>query len=147
MRELGLSVAVGFVVRSDYGSEDFAALRAYVKRLAAPLVSFTVETPLVGTQLLDDNEARLTSRDWSLYDLEHALLPTRLPLREFYRELARLHVSTGLGSLPAMLRAYPLRDIARLWALGPAALASVLLAARDHEPSAAADPAPARAGA
>ena len=136
MRDLGLSVAVGFVVRSDYGREDFAALRAYVRRLSTPLVSFTVETPLVGTTLLDENESQLSSRDWSLYDLEHALFPTRLPLRAFYREMARLHASTGLRTLPAMLRSYPLRDIARLWTLGPAAIASVLSSARDHEPPA-----------
>jgi len=132
MQALGLSVAVGFVVRSDYTREDFGALRAYVRRLRAPIAGFTVETPLVGTKLFDENEARLTTRDWSLYDLEHALLPTALPLEEFYRELAKLHVSAGLRTLPAMLRHYPLRDVARLWTLGPVALGRVLRAARDH---------------
>ncbi len=134
MLELGLAVHVGFVVRPDYTREDFAALRAYVRRLPARLVAFTVETPLVGTKLFDENEAALTSRDWSLHDLEHAVLPTRLPLRAFYREMARLQMSSGLRTLPSMLRHYPLRDTARLWALGAPALLSILGAARDHEP-------------
>ncbi len=133
MLDLGLSVTVGFVVRPDYTRADFAALRAYVKRLRAPLVTFTVETPLVGTRLFDETEGEVTSRDWSLYDLEHAVLPTALPLADFYREMARLHLSAGLRTLPAMLRHYPLRDVARIWTLGPLALSSVLRAAQDHE--------------
>jgi len=132
MQSLGLAVHAGFVVPPSYTREDFAALRAYVKRLPARLVAFTVETPLVGTKLFDDTEAALTSRDWSLQDLEHALLPTVLPLPEFYREMARLNFGSGLRTGPTMLRHYPLRDVARLWALGPLAITSLLRAARDH---------------
>jgi magnesium-protoporphyrin IX monomethyl ester (oxidative) cyclase len=133
MLALGLGVSVGFVVRSDFTREDFAELRAYVRRLKAPLVSFTVETPLVGTKLFDENEGRLTTRDWSLYDLEHAVLPTTMPLDAFYRELGRLHFTAGMRTLPAMLRHAPLRDVVRTFAGGAGALATVVRAARDHE--------------
>jgi magnesium-protoporphyrin IX monomethyl ester (oxidative) cyclase len=130
---MGLSVSVGFVVRSDFTRDDFRQLRAYVRRLAAPLVSFTVETPLVGTRLLDESAERLTTRDWSLYDLEHAVLPTRMPLGDFYGELARLHLSAGMRTVPAMLKHFPPRDVAHIWANGWSALNDVRRAARDHE--------------
>src|SRR5205823_1056472 len=32
-------------------------------------------------------QRRLTSRDYRLFDIQHAVLPTRLPLAEFYDEL------------------------------------------------------------
>jgi len=134
MLDLGLAVSVGFVVRSDFTREDFAALREYVGRLRAPFVTFTVETPLVGTRLFDENASRITSRDGSLFDLEHALLPTALPLEEFYREMARLHFAAGLRTLPSMLRRFPLRDTLRIWASGPGALRDLRRSARDHEP-------------
>jgi magnesium-protoporphyrin IX monomethyl ester (oxidative) cyclase len=130
---MGLSVSVGFVVRSDFTREDFRELRAYVRRLKAPLVSFTVETPLVGTRLFDESAERVTTRDWSLFDLEHAVLPTRIPLADFYSELARLHLTAGMRTMPAMLRYFPPRDIAHIWMNGWSALNDVRRAARDHE--------------
>ena len=76
----------------------------------------------------------LTTRDWSLFDLEHAVLPTTLPLEQFYRELTRLHVTAGLRTFPTMLRHYPLRDTALLWLTGWRGVQRLLRSARDHEP-------------
>jgi hypothetical protein len=133
MRALGLSVAVGFVVRPDFGREDFAALLEHVRKLRPPLVTFTVETPLVGTKLFDESGGKLTTRDWSLFDLEHAVLPTALPLAEFYREMARLQLRAGWRTAPAMLRHLPLRDALRVWTSGFGALADLRRSARDHD--------------
>ncbi len=133
MLALGLGVSVGFVVRPDFTSAEFAALRSYVRRLKAPLVTFTVETPLVGTRLFDEEGGGLTTRDWTLFDLEHAVLPTTLPLADFYGEMARLQLGAGLRTLPAMLRHFPLRDTARIWATGFGALNDLRRSARDHE--------------
>ena len=133
MRALGLCVSVGFVVRPDFTREDFAVLGDYVRRLRAPLVTFTVETPLVGTKLYDETRDAITTRDWSLFDLEHAVLPTELPLDEFYRELSRLAFRSGLRTLPAMLRHFPLRDTLRIWAQGAGAMRDLRRSARDHE--------------
>jgi hypothetical protein len=32
----------------------------------------------------------VTTHDWEMYDIVHAVLPTRLPIEEFYEEYARL---------------------------------------------------------
>jgi hypothetical protein len=123
---------VGFVVSPESTRADFAALRAEARRLRPALVTFTVETPLVGTKLFDDAESRLTTSDWSLFDLGHAVLPTTLPLETFYRQMAHLHLASGARTLPAMLRHFPLRDVLRAWAVGVPAVFGVLRSARDH---------------
>ena len=134
MLDLGLGVSVGFVVGSDATAEDFAALRAHLRSLPTPLmVGFTVETPLVGTKLHDESADRLTTRDWSLYDLEHAVLPTSMPLDRFYREMARLQVGVGMRAFPTILRHLPFRDVVHLGLAGPGAVHSLRRSARDHE--------------
>jgi magnesium-protoporphyrin IX monomethyl ester (oxidative) cyclase len=95
-------------------------------------VGFTVETPLVGTKLYDESDARLTTRDWSLYDLGHAVLPTAIPLDEFYREMARLQIGAGLRTLPTMLRHYDVRDVLYTWTHGLGAVMDMRRSANDH---------------
>jgi Radical SAM superfamily len=141
MLALDLGVSVGFVVRPDFTREDFIALHGYVRRLRAPFVTFTVETPLVGTKLYDETRDALTTHDWSLYDLEHAVLPTAMPLDAFYRQMAKLQFRSGIRTLPAMLRHFPLRDTLRIWVQAPGELRDLRRSARDHETPAGGIPA------
>ena len=133
VRRLGLGPAVGITVPPDATRQEFVDIAAAARRLRAPLVDFTVETPMVGTRFHDQSAERLTTRDWSLYDMHHAVLPTALPLGEFYREMTRLHVLAGRLSVPGMLRLYPLGDALRNVLGGPAAMLGALRAARDHQ--------------
>jgi hypothetical protein len=52
-------------------------------------VHLTVATPYPGTETWRAESPRLTTRDYRLFDIQHAVLPTRLPLDRFYRELVR----------------------------------------------------------
>jgi hypothetical protein len=142
VKQLGLGLAVGITVPVDASREDFAAMAATARRLRAPMLGFTVETPLVGTRFFDDNEHRLTTRDWSLFDMYHATLPTRLPLDEFYREVARLQMLAWRLSTPGVLRHLPWRDILRNAWLGPGAMATQWRSASDHGSHQSGDPAP-----
>jgi len=132
VRRLGLGPAVGITVPPDATRQDFRDIASAARRLRAPLVDFTVETPLIGTRWHDQSEARLTTRDWSLYDMHHAVLPTALPLDEFYREMTKLHLLAGRISIPGMLRLYPLGDVLRNLVAGSAATLGSLRAAREH---------------
>jgi len=132
VRRMGLGPAVGITVPVDATRQDFSEIAASARRLRAPLIDFTVETPLIGTRYHDQSGARATTRDWSLYDMHHAVLPTRLPLDEFYREMTRLHLLAGRLSVPGMLRHYPLADALRNVVRGPAAILAARRAARDH---------------
>ena len=58
---------------------DFAALRAYVRGLRLRLPLFDVVAPLPRTGLFDAEQGRLTAPSYELFDLAHAVLPTRLP--------------------------------------------------------------------
>lgn len=88
--DLGVMMYASYMVDPAYTREDFRSLLAYVRRLKHNYATFTVMTPLPGTRLHAEREAELLSRRPELYDMIHALLPTTLPLPEFYEEMAQL---------------------------------------------------------
>ena len=90
---LGIMMYASYMVDPAYTREDFRSLLAHVRRMKHKYATFTVMTPLPGTQLHADRENELLSRKPELYDMVHALLPTTLPLPEFYEELANLWVN------------------------------------------------------
>jgi hypothetical protein len=47
-------------------------------------------TGLPGTQIYAEREQELLSHKPELFDMVHALLPTKLPLPDFYAEYAKL---------------------------------------------------------
>lgn len=91
LRQQGIEPVTSFIVDPDYLLNDFAALRSYVRHLKLRASLFSVLTPLPGTAFFDEVKERLTTSDYRLFDLLHAVLPTRLPPAEFYQELAGLY--------------------------------------------------------
>jgi magnesium-protoporphyrin IX monomethyl ester (oxidative) cyclase len=53
------------------------------------VVHLTVATPYPGTELFHTESRELSSLDYRLYDIQHAVVETRLPLRQFYEELVK----------------------------------------------------------
>jgi hopanoid C-3 methylase len=87
-RELGLIVAVNIITDPDWDEERFAVVREWA--LSVPeIVHLTVNTPYPGTETWLTESRRFTTRDYRLFDVQHAVMPTRLPLRQFYTELVR----------------------------------------------------------
>ncbi|RMF85838.1 MAG: radical SAM protein [Nitrospirae bacterium] len=93
-REHGVNVNGQFIVNPDYSVADFRELARYVRRIRVSHPTYSVLTPLPGTDLFDQERHRLTTTDYHLFDLLHATLPTRLPLKRFYRELSKLYFRT-----------------------------------------------------
>jgi radical SAM superfamily enzyme YgiQ (UPF0313 family) len=91
LQDLGVMLYASFMVDPAYSREDFAGLLAHIRKLKLSYATFTVMTPLPGTELHRQVEGKLLSARPELYDMLHALVPTRLPLPEFYAELARLY--------------------------------------------------------
>jgi len=89
--KLGIMMYASYIVDPAYTREDFSSLLAYVRQMKHKYVIFTVMTPLPGTELHDIRGNELLSLKPELYDLVHALLPTTLPLQEFYKEFANLY--------------------------------------------------------
>ncbi|MBT0665009.1 cobalamin-dependent protein [Geobacter pelophilus] len=104
--DLGIMMYASFMVDPAYRREDFRSLIVYVRRLRLKYATFTVMTPLPGTALHKEREQEILSRKPELYDMLHALLPTTLPLEEFYRELANLYTNAVpfYRVLPALYR-------------------------------------------
>lgn len=94
MRENGIFSTGVFMIRADWTHEQFEQLYDYVRSLQIAMPLFTILTPLPGTQLYRAYEDKLLTTDHRLFDLLHAVLPTRLPRDEFYKEFARSYDAT-----------------------------------------------------
>lgn len=90
LRELGVGFTPNFIVDPAWDREDFARLREWISANVAYNAGFSVLTPLPGTDLWQEASARVTTPDWEMYDILHAVLPTKLSLEEFYEEYSGL---------------------------------------------------------
>jgi len=99
-----VKVRGNFIVMPDYDESDFKALADYTMRLGLDVSTYCVWTPLPGTALWKEYEHELTTRDYDYFDLVHAVLPTKLPLKKFYGEYSKLMFN----------RSYPLRKRLRI---------------------------------
>ncbi len=87
-RELGFTVAINLIADPDWDTRRFEVVREWA--LSIPeIVHLTVATPYPGTELWHTESRRLTTLDYRLFDIQHAVLPTRLPLHKFYQELVK----------------------------------------------------------
>ena len=80
-----------FIVQPNYEKEDFDALAEYVEKMHLTQPVFTVLTPLPGTILFEEKEEELMTHNYELFDFLHTVLPTKLPMKEFYECLADLY--------------------------------------------------------
>ncbi len=83
-RSLGIGVAINIIADPDWDEERFRIVRDWCMDVPE-VVNISVNTPYPGTETWLTEQRRLATRDYRLYDIQHAVLPTRLPL--FYREL------------------------------------------------------------
>jgi radical SAM superfamily enzyme YgiQ (UPF0313 family) len=97
LERLGVLLYANFMVDPDFTAADFQNLKKHVRRLDLRYASFSILTPLPGSELYDQKQQELLSLDPELYDMLHVLLPTSLPLEEFYRSYYNLFT----GALPA----------------------------------------------
>lgn len=94
MAELGILSTGIFMVRPDWDEEQFEKLFEYVRSLTIGIPLFSILTPLPGTQLYKAYKDKLLTHDHRLFDLLHAVLPTKLPRDEFYKQYARAYIAT-----------------------------------------------------
>jgi hopanoid C-3 methylase len=85
-RSLGINVAINLIADPDWDHERFKTVRDWCLEMP-DVINISVNTPYPGTESWITDGRRLETRDYRLFDIQHAVLPTRLPLAEFYREL------------------------------------------------------------
>jgi len=112
LQDLGIGIYASFIVRPDFTEEDFAEFRRYCRSIDLSFASFAVLTPLPGTDLYDEVEDQLLTRDPEFFDFIHTVLPTKLPLEDFYEQYFRLYTKTiPLKNVFAFMSKYRMRDV------------------------------------
>jgi hopanoid C-3 methylase HpnR len=87
-RQLGLIVALNLIADPDWDEAQFRLVREWAVSVPE-IVHLTVSTPYPGTETWYTDARKLTTLDYRLFDVQHAVLPTRLPLAQFYTELVK----------------------------------------------------------
>jgi len=98
LHDLGISIVGDFIIDPDYDEGQFAALHQYFSENRIDLPIFTVMTPLPGTRLYGRLQPQIINHDLDYYTLTNAVLPTRLPEAEFYRQYAELTTAAHAGA-------------------------------------------------
>jgi hopanoid C-3 methylase len=87
-RSLGITVAINLIADPSWDHRRFEVVRQWCLEIPE-VVNISVNTPYPGTETWHTEARRLTTRDYRLYDIQHAVLPTTLPLPEFYDQLVQ----------------------------------------------------------
>ena len=72
----------------DWDRQRFEVIRQWCLEIPE-IVTISVNTPYPGTETWLTEPRKIQSRDYRLFDIQHAVLPTTLPLPEFYEELVK----------------------------------------------------------
>ena len=87
-RTLGVVVATNIIADPSWDEEHFRRVREWA--LSVPeIVNISINTPYPGTENFLTVGDKLSSRDYRLFDIQHAVLPTKMPLKRFYEELVK----------------------------------------------------------
>ncbi|HEY5909106.1 MAG TPA: radical SAM protein [Verrucomicrobiae bacterium] len=136
LEELGIAAQTGFMVNASFTREDFKRLQEYMLRMRPAQITCTVYTPSPGSRAWQEERLRYVCHPFDLHDCMHPLTPTALPLREFYREFAKL---SAIGSLRNPLRTqrarFPLREVVRILLATTRYARTMRRAWRDYQPS------------
>jgi hopanoid C-3 methylase len=116
-RSLGVNVAINIIADPDWDRERFRAIREWCMEMPE-VVNISVNTPYPGTETWVTESRRLISRDYRLFDIQHAVLPTRLDLADFYGELVETQQVLNRKHLGARQIWGAARNVARLLAHG-----------------------------
>jgi hopanoid C-3 methylase HpnR len=108
-RSLDINVAVNIIADPSWDRERFKVVRDWCLEIPE-MVNISINTPYPGTETWRTEARKLTTRDYRLFDIQHAVLPTKLSLKEFYEEL----VATQRVLSMKHLGFAALRDTARI---------------------------------
>jgi hopanoid C-3 methylase len=87
-RALGVTVAINLIADPGWDRRRFEVIRQWCLEIPE-IVTISVNTPYPGTESWLTESRSLQTRDYRLFDIQHAVLPTALSLPEFYRELVK----------------------------------------------------------
>ncbi|HSH74749.1 MAG TPA: radical SAM protein [Longimicrobiales bacterium] len=94
LREHGVDTYGSLIPDPSYGPEEWERLWRFIEDAGLYYLNISPLTPLPGTTIWDQwkDQVVVPRKAHGLWDLSHAVLPTKLPLRAFYRSLLGLYV-------------------------------------------------------
>lgn len=93
-REIGISLFCNFIINPNYTKREFEELTQFIKDNHVDYPSFTILTPIPGTEASYDNVLIRQPNgrpNWDYFDLQHAVTPTTMPHDEFMKEFDNLY--------------------------------------------------------
>ena len=106
LKQNGITPDLGFIMKPQSTRKDFDNLFNYVKSLGIlneGYAEYMSLTPLPGTELWDEMQDELVTRDFRFYDLIYPVMKTKLPIKIYFRELLKLYAKTYLRPLSLKL--------------------------------------------
>jgi hypothetical protein len=88
LRSISRQVGVNIIADPEWDRERFRVVREWCTEIPE-VVNISVNTPYPGTETWYTESRKLATRDYRLFDIQHAVLPTRQPLPDFYTELVQ----------------------------------------------------------
>jgi radical SAM superfamily enzyme YgiQ (UPF0313 family) len=129
LRSHGITPMTSLITDPAWGEEDFDRLEKFLSLLQLPCPTFTILTPLPGTELWESRKHELTTDDYSLVDVMHLVLPSKLSPERFYERFAGLYCCVDAN---ARLTWPAIRNLTRLVLEGKSfAVRRALKAARE----------------
>ncbi len=116
-RGMGVNVAINIIADPAWDHERFRVIRQWCLEIPE-IVNISVNTPYPGTETWATESRKLVTRDYRLFDIQHSVLPTHLPLTEFYAELVETQQVLNRKHLGARQLWGTAKNVARLLAHG-----------------------------
>ena len=98
LRRHGIDTYASLIPRPDYTPADWLRLRRFIETEGLYYVNISPFTPMPGSLAWNAYKDRVTvsPKAHGLWDLSHCVLPTRMPLKRYYRALLMLYARTVL---------------------------------------------------
>ena len=92
-----------FIVDPGWDKADFQRLARYIESTGLYFIVIQPLTPMPGTNIFADYQDTLTIErpDFELWDMQHAVIKTKLPLKEFYKQIRRIYTRMILNPFRA----------------------------------------------
>jgi radical SAM superfamily enzyme YgiQ (UPF0313 family) len=91
LQDLDIDIYASLIVRPEFTQADFAMCAHYCRTLDLDFATFAILTLLPGTDFYEDVKGQMITHDFDYFDFIHTLLPTALPLNEFYEAYYQLY--------------------------------------------------------
>lgn len=116
LKNLDIDIWPMFIILPEFDRKDLAGLREHCLELDLDFIGFSVLTPLPGTDLYYDVKDKLITSNYDYFDFFHTLLPTTIPIKDFYIEIITLFKrSRSLKNQIKFMSKYPLRELPSLF--------------------------------